>query len=93
VSSRTEARYAGAEAFLKGESFKKNNIIVANDTIYSYGRHFPMAVKIAGDRIAVSTEKYSVTTSRHQSALFSTLRSAGYAPTEEMIGKAEVWAR
>jgi hypothetical protein len=93
VRTRTEARYTGAEAFLAGKDFNKNNIIVQNGTIYSYGRHFPMAVKLDNGAIVVNTEKYSVTTSKHQRALFDTLSAAGYKHNGQYLGNGEIWAR
>lgn len=93
MRTRTEARYAGAEAFLAGKSFDKNHIIVEGGTIYSYGRHFPMATRMPDGSIFVSTEKYSVTTSKHQRALFDTLSASGYKPTGVKIETGEYWAR
>ncbi len=77
--NRSEARYQGAFAFLDGKSFNRSNIITDGQTIYSYGAHFPMARK-DGDVIYVNTDKYSVTTSKHQGALHVVLSIMGYAP-------------
>jgi len=40
---------------------------------YSYGRHFPMAIRLP-DAFVVNRDKYSITTSKHQTGL---LRAIG----------------
>lgn len=94
--NRREARFQGAWAFLDGDIFNKNNVITDGNTIYSYGRHFPMASRHS-DHIAVNTDRYSVTTSKHQSALGRVLSVAGYEPTGELRDTGsfvwEVWKR
>lgn len=66
------------------------------DVIYSYGRHFPMAVRLkaTGGAVLVNGDRYSVTTSHHQSLLnrgsvgdsvtssFTMLRAAGIDPLD-----------
>lgn len=47
---------------------KKKNIFV----LFSYGTHFPIAIKLR-DGYLINKEKYSKTTSRHQSLLYSFL--------------------
>lgn len=79
---RKEARYQGAWAFMWDDHYFQSNIMCDGETIYSYGHHFPMATKIRGsDDIWVNTGKYSVTTSKHQSALREVLSLSGYAKT------------
>jgi len=41
------------------------------DTIYSYGRHFPIARILSGGIVLFTTRKYSVTTSKHVSTASS----------------------
>lgn len=41
------------------------------DAVYSYGKHFPLAVRLESGKFLVNGDKYSVTTSQHQSELFS----------------------
>lgn len=48
---------------------KSLNIFIENDTLYSYGRHFPLLVRRDFGFI-LNADKYSVTTSQHQSACF-----------------------
>lgn len=79
--SRREARYQGAWAFLDGEIFSRSNIKTGGEVIFSYGRHFPMAIKCTPG-IRVNEDRYSVTTSRHQGALRTVLGVAGYEPTD-----------
>jgi hypothetical protein len=56
-----------ASAYLAGKTHgKANNIFIEGETIYSYGHHFPMAVRIAPDIYAWNEDRYSVTTSKHQ---------------------------
>lgn len=52
--------------------FKGNSVFAEADSglyvVYSYGRHFPMFVHDAGtDQWYENSDKYSVTTSKHQS--------------------------
>lgn len=62
------------------------NVITAWDgnqpAIYSYGDHFPMAVKDERG-YWVNESKYSPTTTRHQKGVQLALLYAGYAPTIE----------
>ena len=41
------------------------------DVLYSYGRHFPLAVRFGVDFYIVNGDRYSVTTSQHQSTFFT----------------------
>ena len=77
------------ENWLTGKSkARSQNIYYKGDTIYSYGGHFPMARKypkrlIKGEPIAlVKSDKYSVTTSRHQFQTGHALFRAGYHTLE-----------
>lgn len=66
---------------------------------YSYGMHFPLAVvlttKDGPKQATVNRDKYSSTTSRHQSAIRYALTRAGYSITEadtaEMKNLAAQW--
>lgn len=87
-----EARFRGAEAFLAGREFNKNNIISNGTEIYSYGRHFRMAAKLDNGEILVTDRKYSATTSKHVSGLRDVLTEAGYRP----VGKSDsgtIWKK
>jgi hypothetical protein len=67
---------------------KEGNIFLENRILYSYGKHFPLAVRVK-ENILVNGDRYSVTTSSHQNSVngaggdkcivipFSAARSAG----------------
>lgn len=46
---------------------KLTPLFIEGDTIYSYGKHFPLARRNADGTFWVNPDKYSVTTSKHQS--------------------------
>jgi len=59
--------------FVNGFKSKNKNVFSERDSfgrlcLYSYGYHFPMALKLSNAFI-VNSSKYSSTTSRHQSVL------------------------
>ena len=45
---------------------KASNIFIEGDILYSYGHHFPMAVKIGNEIVAWNEDRYSNSTSKHQ---------------------------
>jgi hypothetical protein len=51
----------------KQSSGSAGNVFFENDTIYSYGHHFPMARFLNNEVILFTTRSYSVTTSKHLS--------------------------
>jgi hypothetical protein len=88
MTTRTESRFKVAEAFRYGNIATGANVFTDGNTIYSYGRHFPMAIRCqdeTGTRMLVNEDKYSVTTSKHQSAVRTVLMDTGYAPTNETL--------
>jgi hypothetical protein len=63
-----------AENFVNGdEDSKGSNLFIENNVLYSYGYHFPLAVRLKGDSgdyiFLVNIGKYSISTSKHQSYL------------------------
>lgn len=58
-----------AEQFANGvREGKGSNMFIDKNVIYSYGRHFPIAVRLWNDYdfvFIVTTRKYSSSTSRH----------------------------
>ena len=56
-----------AHRFASGEfdHAEADNFYFRGNIIYSYGRHFPVAIKYAG-RLLFNEHRYSVTTSKHQ---------------------------
>lgn len=92
------------QAWVKGEEYPCRNstdsLYHTGDTIYSYGSHFPMGHKRKDGLYILNGDRYSVTTSQHQSALrwafantdrrfttsFGMLRLAGLDPqTVEIV--------
>lgn len=52
------------------------NVFFENDTLYSYGRHFPIAKRIGGGRYLFTYRVYSMSTSKHLNYARSALRHA-----------------
>lgn len=59
---------------------KSSSMYYDGNVAYSYGEHFPLAIIAEPGKVTVNTDKYSSTTSRHQSMLRAALR--GYDITE-----------
>ncbi len=82
ISNSEAVRRFVEKGFTRGGS---ENVFAEGDTLFSYGRHFPMLVRHK-DGLILNADKYSVTTSAHQSACaqyarlqlpFSALQAAG----------------
>ena len=54
---------------------KSGNMFFENETIYSYGYHFPMAKFINKNTVLYNVDSYSITTSQHQSTVRSAIPS------------------
>jgi len=59
-----------ARAFRNGTEAKTENMFSENlghgcSVVYSYGHHFPIAVRLSDGYCLYNTDKYSVSTSRH----------------------------
>jgi len=69
------------------QPFSASNLFAENDgkkyVVYSYGKHFPIYAKIAGIWYA-NTDRYSVSTSRHQSQSRPLNVSFVYVDTNKM---------
>ncbi len=75
-----------AEAFAKGLIKGKSlHMFIDGDTVYSYGRHFPIARRYGNDFI-MTTKGYSPTTSRHKSLVLCAL-SSNIVPGRVIINK------
>ena len=65
---------------------KPSSMYYDGKVAYSYGEHFPLAVITtkpgAVNSATFNTDKYSATTSRHQSTLRAGLRERGYVITD-----------
>lgn len=88
------------EGYAQGEH--NSNVFFIGDTIYSYGTHFPMAIRLSGGMYLVNADTYSPTTSKHQCYVrrnipktrqilipFSSLRNAGIPYKEVEVLDAE----
>jgi hypothetical protein len=57
-----------SEMFVNGlTDGKGNNMFVEGDVIYSYGHHFPIAIRMKNGTFLCNEDKYSVTTGKHKS--------------------------
>ena len=66
-----------ASAFAKGaDKGQGSHMFIERGVIYSYGHHFPIAIRVGG-RVLVNADKYSPSTSRHQSYVRSALSVDG----------------
>jgi len=58
------------DKFVKGATRgEASNMLIEDDTLYSYGRHFPLLVRMDWGFL-LNADKYSPTTSQHQGACF-----------------------
>lgn len=62
-----------AHGATRGEA---SNMFIDGDVLYSYGRHFPLTIRLTGGGFLHNGDRYSVTTSGHQSHA----RSAMHGP-------------
>lgn len=58
---------------------------------YSYGEHFPLAIITGPKQVTVNSDRYSATTSRHQSMMRAALR--GFEITEADTAALKALAR
>lgn len=77
-----------AEAFVNGATKGKgSNMYIEGHTIYSYGSHFPLAIRFSENSFYVNRDIYSQSTSQHQSYLrnaFKLNQTLMYRNTKEM---------
>jgi hypothetical protein len=80
-----------AESFAEGKSDSSGAMFSEGDVIYSYGKHFPIAVKLEDGTYLFNKDKYSPTSSKHQSLVRNALRNAKIkeVSTEEIKKVAE----
>lgn len=84
------------QAFREGNGeARAGSIFAEGDTLYSYGHHFPLALRLS-ELYLINADKYSITTSAHQALAihflvpnvqvpFSALRGAGISPERVKI--------
>lgn len=71
---------AVAQAFARdqAEPSTANSVFHVDRVIYSYGSHWPLAVKLDDKRVLLNNDKRSMTTSHHRSAVAGALAMAGW---------------
>lgn len=66
-----------AEMFAQGKrKCETKHLFIEGNTIYSYGKHFPIAIRLWDGyafKYIWNSDKYSVTTSRHQSLVLNAI--------------------
>ena len=73
-----------AKQFVAGATTGRgNNIFIDGDAIYSYGSHFPIALRTPAGYI-VNKSKYSVTTSKHQGYVKRAIGESGQKIIKEL---------
>lgn len=66
-----------AELFVNGkDKGRANNMFIEGDTIYSYGYHFPIAVRIGVNKYLFNNNGYSMTTRTHKNHVERALNRA-----------------
>lgn len=71
---------------------KASNLYYRGRVAYSYGSHFPAAI-LQGTRAFVNSDSYSMSTSRHMSALRRALESEGFTLTPRTTDEMRQLAR
>lgn len=75
------------EAFANGATKgKSNSMFIEGNVIYSYGKHFPLAIRVSKGFL-INTDKYSVTTSKHQKLVKRHLATIDVKMTTDEIKK------
>jgi hypothetical protein len=70
-------------AFAKGATGGKgSNMFIRGAVLFSYGGHWPLAIRRPDGAVFVNSGRYSVTTSKHRSYAVSALVRAGLAVEE-----------
>lgn len=83
-----------AEAFVAGTSphGRAKSMLFEDDKIYSWGKHFVIAVIDRVNKTALfTTKKVSVSTAKHKSIVSSALHRAGYAISPLEIQQSANW--
>ena len=68
----------------EGKRFGTANLFIVGQTIYSYGTHFKIAEK-RDNVVAVTTEKYSQSTSKHTNSVLRALERQGWNIIREVL--------
>lgn len=67
------------KAFVNGEKYPhanfQRNVFFEDNVLYSYGHHFPIAIRLQDNSFLVNGDRYSATTSKHQWTIQNELRN------------------
>jgi len=80
MTNKQLAQFFATTAF---SSAHANSMFVKGNVIYSYGEHFPIALRSFDNTAYFNTDKYSKTTSTHQGLVKRALLSEGYTLIEK----------
>lgn len=80
---------AVAQAFARdqAEPSTANSVFHVGGVIYSYGQHWPLAVKLDDKRVLLNNDRYSTTTSHHRSAVAGALAMAGWTIIDSTLAE------
>lgn len=76
-SKTSQLAHAYAHDKIREGKAREGRVFVEGDTIYSYGKHFPIAHRIRDNEYLLNHDRYSVTTSKQQSEVARALDSEG----------------
>ena len=82
-----------ASEWASGRAAVGSNMYTDGITIWSYGTHFPMATKTTDGKIVMNLNKYSSTTSKHQSYVRRHCEPDLFMPTEKLRELIERYGR
>lgn len=72
-----------AQAFASGATKGRSlHVYIEGNTVYSYGKHFPIATRIGMSRVLFTSKGYSPTTARHKSLVKLALMERGLNVSE-----------
>jgi hypothetical protein len=60
------------------DNLKTENVFIKDRALFSYGQHFPIAFRLWDKQCLFNADKYSSSTSRHQSQTLRALQSRGW---------------
>ena len=76
------------KAFIEGdEKAHTKNVFIKDNFLFSYGFHFPLAIRLIGTdgfKFVINKSKYSVSTSRHQGYLNRMINTDLKGNTEQL---------
>jgi hypothetical protein len=92
-SKTSQLAHAYAHDHITEGKAREGRVFVEGDTLYSYGKHFPIAHRIRDNEYLFNDDRYSNTTSKQQSQVRSELNAEGAkivdSDTKEIIEASE----